>query len=66
MLSGEDTSEDYPELSEEIEGIAGIADLLRGLGRERRSLGEELRPPFEPPDEPGEDGEDEAGRPDLN
>lgn len=32
----------YPELAEELHGIADIADLLREAGREHRSLGDEI------------------------
>ncbi len=46
VLSGEANpegqAEAYPELTEEIKGIAEIADLLRELGSQRRSLGEDI------------------------
>ena len=43
LLSGEKGSEEeYPELADELEGISGIADLLREGGSERRRFGEEL------------------------
>src|SRR3990172_1517710 len=44
LLAGETLSEEeYPELAEDIKGIADIADLLRESGQERRRFGEELR-----------------------
>jgi hypothetical protein len=43
VLRGEGVSEDeYPELADELQGIADIAELLRESGRERRRFGEEL------------------------
>lgn len=67
LVSGEGISEEeYPELAEELKGIADVADLLREGGRERRRFGEELMRLFEAdptPDEgEEEDGEDEGGR----
>ena len=63
VLSGEaDLKEQataYPELAEELQGIADIADLLREAGRERRRLGEDILRESEDEDEPGE--EDEGG-----
>src|SRR3990172_2704388 len=64
LLSGEGTSEEeYPELADELKGIADIADLLRGGGRERRRFGEELMRLFEGAEggeaASGEDEEDE-------
>jgi hypothetical protein len=44
LLAGETPGEEeYPELAEDIKGIADIADLLRESGQERRRFGEELR-----------------------
>jgi hypothetical protein len=61
LLSGEDVSEeDYPELADELKGIADIADLLREGGRERRRFGEEIMRLFEVSDE--DDEEDEGAR----
>ncbi len=43
LISGEGGSEeDFPELADELNGIADIADLLREGGRERRRFGDEL------------------------
>lgn len=43
LLSGEGTSEEeYPELADELKGVADMADLLRESGRERRRFGEEI------------------------
>ena len=46
VLSGEADLEEqakaYPEIAEELHGIADIADLLREAGRERRRLGEDI------------------------
>ena len=57
VLSGEaglkEQVEAYPELAEELKGIADIADLLRELGRERRRLGEDALREMEP--EPGDE-----------
>ncbi len=55
--------EAYPELAEELEGIADIVDLLREAGRERRRLGEEIlrESESEPPQEDEADEEDETG-----
>jgi hypothetical protein len=62
ILSGEDVSEeDYPELADELKGVADIADLLRESGRERRRFGEEimrLLEGSEPSDEDDEEDED--------
>ncbi len=59
LLSGEKGSEeDFPELADELKGIADIADLLREGGRERRRFGEELKHLFEGGEE-GSSGEDE-------
>ncbi len=59
LLSGEKGSEeDFPELADELKGIADIADLLREGGRERRRFGEELKHLFESGEE-GSSGEDE-------
>ena len=61
LLSGEEVSEeDYPELADELKGIADIADLLREGGRERRRFGEEIMRLFEVSDE--DDEEDEGAR----
>jgi hypothetical protein len=60
LLAGETPSEEeYPELSEEIKGIADIADLLRESGQERRRFGEELRRLLESGS--GEDEEEKGG-----
>ncbi len=57
LLSGEGVSEeDYPELADDLKGIADIADLLREGGRERRRFGDELMRLFEAPE--GAGGED--------
>ncbi len=59
LISGEGGSEeDFPELADELKGIADIADLLREGGRERRRFGEELKHLFESGEE-GSSGEDE-------
>ena len=43
VLRGEGvTEEEYPELADDLQGIADIAELLRESGRERRRFGEEL------------------------
>ncbi len=48
LLSGEGgAEEDFPELADELKGIADIADLLREGGRERRRFGDELMRLFE-------------------
>lgn len=69
LLSGEGSSEEeYPELADELKGIADIADLLREGGRERRRFGEELMRLFEASD-PGaeaEEGEGEDGSAHFN
>lgn len=47
----------YPELSEELEGLADIIDMLRDIGERRRRMGERiLREEIlgEPPEEGGE------------
>ncbi|MBI2912951.1 MAG: hypothetical protein HYY03_03430 [Chloroflexi bacterium] len=58
VLSGEASLEEqveaYPELAEELKGVADIADLLRELGRERRRLGEDILRENE--SEPGDEG----------
>jgi hypothetical protein len=44
VLRGEEVSEeDYPELADELRGIADIADLLRESGRARRRFGEDIQ-----------------------
>ena len=57
VLSGEadlkEQVEAYPELAEELTGIADIAELLRELGRERRRLGEDALRDME--SEPGDE-----------
>jgi len=59
LISGEGGSEeDFPELADELKGIADIADLLREGGRERRRFGDELMRLFEGGEE-GSSGEDE-------
>jgi hypothetical protein len=69
LLSGEGVSEeDYPELADDLKGIAGIVDLLRESGRERRSFGEELMRLLEGSKSPGgedEEEEDEGEDPDT-
>jgi hypothetical protein len=61
VLSGEadlrEQAEAYPELAEELKGIADIAELLREVGRQRRSLGEEILRESEKEDEPEDKGE---------
>ncbi len=48
LISGEGgAEEDFPELADELKGIADIADLLREGGRERRRFGDELMRLFE-------------------
>lgn len=51
----------YPELAEELHGIADIANLLREAGREHRSLGEEMlrESESESEDEPEDEEEEE-------
>ena len=62
LLSGEEVAEeDYPELADELKGIADIADLLRESGRERRRFGEEIMRLFEGSDDSGEDDEEDEG-----
>ena len=57
VLSGEadlqEQVEAYPELAEDLKGVADIAELLRELGRERRRLGEDILRETE--SEPGDD-----------
>ena len=58
LISGEGgAEEDFPELADELKGIADIADLLREGGRERRRFGDELMRLFEAPE--GSSGEEE-------
>ncbi len=60
LLSGEKGSEeDFPELADELKGIADIADLLREGGRERRRFGEELKHLFEGGEEGSSGGDEE-------
>ncbi len=61
LLSGEGGSEEeYPELAEELKGIADVANLLREGGRERRRVGEEIMRLLEGSEESdSEDDEDE-------
>ncbi len=64
LISGEGGSEeDFPELADELKGIADIADLLREGGRERRRFGDELMRLFESGEEgsSGEEEEEEEG-----
>jgi hypothetical protein len=62
ILSGEAvSSEDYPELADELEGIGDIADLLRESGQARRRFGEEIMRLFEGSDGSGEDDEEDEG-----
>lgn len=64
VLRGEGVSEEeYPELADELQGIADIAALLRESGRERRRFGEELLRLLES-SEPSEGSEDEEERED--
>ncbi len=63
VLSGEDVSEeDYPELADELKGVADVADLLRESGRERRRFGEEIMRLLEGSDEDEEEDEDDGAR----
>lgn len=59
VLSGkvrlEDQLADYPELSEEMEGLSDIIDLLRDAGERRRKRGEDILREELLGDEPGED-----------
>ena len=58
LISGEGgAEEDFPELADELKGIADIADLLREGGRERRRFGDELMRLVEAPE--GASGEEE-------
>jgi len=60
LISGEGGSEeDFPELADELKGIADIADLLREGGRERRRFGDELMRLFESGEEGASGEEDE-------
>ena len=61
LISGEGgAEEDFPELADELKGIADIADLLREGGRERRRFGDELMRLFEAPEgSSGKDDEEE-------
>ncbi len=62
LLSGEGTSEEeYPELADELKGIADIADLLRESGRERRRVGEELMRLFEGSEGASDEEEEDEG-----
>jgi len=62
LLAGETPGEEeYPEMAEEIKGIADIADLLRESGQERRRFGEELRRLLESGSSEEEKGEEENG-----
>jgi len=63
ILSGEEVSEeDYPELADELRGIADVADLLRESGRERRRFGEEIMRLLEGSDGgPAQDDEEDEG-----
>ena len=64
LLSGEGASEEeYPELADELKGIADVANLLREGGRERRRVGEEIMRLLEGSEEAdSEDEEDEGAR----
>ena len=66
LLSGEGApEEEYPELAEELKGIADVAKLLREGGRERRRVGEEIMRLLEGSEEAAsEDDEDDS--PPLN
>ncbi len=68
LISGEGGSEeDFPELADELKGIADIADLLREGGRERRRFGDELMHLFESGEEgSGEEEEEEETDDHLN
>ena len=60
LISGEGgAEEDFPELADELKGIADIADLLREGGRERRRFGDELMRLFEAPEGASGEGEEE-------
>ena len=66
VLSGEGVSEDeYPELADELQGIADIASLLRESGSEKRRFGEEILRLLDngSPSEEGEEEEDEREEP---
>lgn len=53
LLSGEGSLEEaYPELAEELKGIADIVDLLKESGSARRRFGEELMRLLEDPEPP--------------
>jgi hypothetical protein len=58
--------EAYPELSEEMEGLAEVIDMLREAGEARRRTGEQIlreeilgRPEEERDEEPGAEGEED-------
>ncbi len=54
-------TQEYPELAEELKGIAEIADLLREAGRQHRQLGEDvLRQELEEDEEEPRDEDDGA------
>ncbi|HEU4759509.1 MAG TPA: hypothetical protein VFT91_05950 [Dehalococcoidia bacterium] len=54
-------TQEYPELAEELKGIAEIADLLREAGRQHRQLGEDvLRQELEEEEEEPRDEDDGA------
>jgi hypothetical protein len=61
VLRGEEVSEeDYPELADELRGIADIADLLRESGRARRRFGEDIQRLLGGSEEDEEEGEEEG------
>jgi hypothetical protein len=64
MLDGKkdqrEQAEAYPELSDELEGLGDIVDLLREAGGERRRLGEEIRDQRLGEQEGDEEPEDEG------
>lgn len=54
--------EEYPELADELKGIAEVAELLKESGRERRRVGEEILRLLESEPVRDEQDEDEDGR----
>ena len=59
VLSGgadlREQTESYPELAEELKGIADIVDMLREAGREHRRMGEDILREVESGEEEPED-----------
>ena len=59
-------TQEYPELAEELKGIAEIADILREAGRQHRQLGEDvLREELEKDEEEEPRDEDNGTGPDA-